>query len=442
MKKIEDFIQLHAESHPNKIAVICDDVSITYKELFEKVRLKVEELNGHDIKSRQIVCFKNTQNLDFLLTYFALHIIDAVALPLERDISSDNMQQIRDVYETFLPPDGIADILFTTGTTGKSKGVMVGHDTILADAENLMCSQGFNSENVFLITGPLNHIASLSKIYPVLMTGATLYILQGMKDMNAFFKALDYPCNKIATFLVPASVRILLQFAKDKLERYSDKIEFIETGAAPMPHSDMFELCRILPNSRLYNTYASTETGIISTYNFNDGRCLAGCLGKEMKNSHFFITNNGQIACSGKTIMKGYANDEEATKAILVNNIIYTADNGEIDSNGMLHIMGRNDDVINVGGYKVAPTEVEDVAMSFPDIEDCICISVPSVITTNVLKLIVVTRNNISLPKKDLVMFLKSKLETFKIPLIYEQADKIKRTFNGKLDRKYYRSGV
>ena len=70
----------------------------------------------------------------------------------------------------------------------------------------------------------------------------------------------------------------------------------------------MLQLCHVLPQSRLYNTYASTETGIVSTYNFNNGNCLAGCLGLPMKHSSFFITEDGLIGCKGKTLMSGYWN--------------------------------------------------------------------------------------------------------------------------------------
>ena len=150
----------------------------------------------------------------------------------------------------------------------------------------------------------------------------------------------------------------------------ADKIDFIETGAAAISQSDMESLCRLLPKTRLYNTYASTETGIISTYNYNDGKCMAGCLGKPMKHSEFFITEDGHIACKGDTIMSGYVGDPEKTSTVLRNGIIYTSDMGVIDDEGMLHLKGREDDVINVGGFKVSPVEVEDVALSYYGIND------------------------------------------------------------------------
>jgi acyl-CoA synthetase (AMP-forming)/AMP-acid ligase II len=384
------------------------------------------------------VCLRAECSIDYLVTYFALHRAGCVVVPLEKDIPEDTFQELSQHFSASSVPENIADILYTTGTTGKSKGVMISHQTIIADAENLISGQGFTHDLAFIVNGPLNHIGSLSKIYPVIMLGATLILVDGMKDLNAFWKAFDYPALKVATFLVPASIRILIQFCPEQLAAYAEKIDFIETGAAAISQADMETLCRLLPKSRLYNTYASTETGIISTYNFNDGKCVAGCLGRPMPHSQVFITSEGHIACKGDTLMSGYVGDPERTATVLRDGVVYTSDIGRIDEKGMLHLSGREDDVINVGGFKVAPTEVEDAAMAFPEIQDCICISVEHKIMGRALKLLVVMKDGRVLNKRALAQFLKNKLETYKIPTLYEQTETVKRTFNGKLDRKFY----
>jgi acyl-coenzyme A synthetase/AMP-(fatty) acid ligase len=328
--------------------------------------------------------------------------------------------------------------LYTTGTTGQSKGVIISHQTIIADAENLIDGQGFTHELAFVVNGPLNHIGSLSKIYPVIMIGATIIIVDGLKDLNKFFDAFNYPAPKMATFLVPASIRILIQFGAERLSSLSTKMDFIETGAAAISRSDMMTLCQLLPNTRLYNTYASTETGIISTYNYNNGKCEVGCLGRPMKNSQIMITDKGLIACKGKTLMSGYVGDPERTASVLKEGFIYTSDIGFLDNEGMLHLTGREDDVINVGGFKVAPTEVEDAVLSFPDVKDCVCVPVDHIITGKAIKLLVVMKDGKDLNRKALALYLKSKLAPYKIPLLYSQVEKVERTFNGKINRKYY----
>lgn len=433
--RLVDYLHKNAGLYPEKTAAICVGETITWKELSEKVIDRASSF-----RKGQVVPFRSSQNIDFLITYFAIHQAGAVAAPLEKDIPENRFREIYDILSSSQVPEGTADILYTTGTTGKSKGVIISHRTIIADAENLIEGQGFSHDLLFIISGPLNHIGSLSKIFPVTMQGATLYILEGMKDLDKFFEALDYPAEKNATFFVPATIRMLLMFSGERLSKYADKIDFIESGAAPLAHSDMLRLCEVLPKTRLYNTYASTETGIIATYNFNDGECIPGCLGKPMSHSRIIITPEGKISCQGDTLMSGYVNDPALTASILKDDTIYTSDIGELDEKGRLHLKGRETDVINVGGFKVSPSEVEDATMSFPGVKDCICIGIPHPITGMGLKLIVALEDGSSLDKQGLARHLKGKLETFKVPLLYQQADSIKRTYNGKLDRKFYNS--
>ena len=229
--KLIDYLRQHAEETPDRIAVICGDETVSYATLYQRVQACAATL-----PHGEVVVFRGSQTVDFLVTYFAIHLAGSVAAPLERDTPEPLFQEITaSLVGSELPPDS-ADILYTTGTTGRSKGVIISHRTIIADAENLIAGQGFSRDLVFIINGPLNHIGSLSKIFPVVMLGATLYILDGMRDLNAFFQALDYPAAKMATFFVPATIRMLLQFAADRLAAYADKIDFIESGAAPLAH--------------------------------------------------------------------------------------------------------------------------------------------------------------------------------------------------------------
>ena len=428
---LEDYLRRNAELYPQKTAIICGSRTLTYGELWRQILDTALTL-----PKGETVVFRATQDIDFVLKYFALHINGSVAVPVEKDISQDNFASIVEYLKDCKMQPGIADILFTTGTTGRKKGVMISHGTIVADGENLIAGQGFAHDTSFIITGPLNHIGSLSKIYPIIIKGATLIITEGMKNVNDFFEALDLPYQKYATFLVPSAIRILLQFSGERLRKYAHKIDFIETGAAAISLSDMKQLCEILPYSRLYNTYASTETGIISTYNFNDGQCIEGCLGRPMPHSKIIITADGLISCQGGTIMSGYAGNDELTAKILRDSTIYTSDYGRIDENGMLRLSGRADDIINTGGFKVSPTEVESVALSMPQVADCICIGAPHPVLGTALKLIYTAKSDVT--KKEIALYMKSKLENFKVPFYYEQAEKIQRTFNGKIDRKYY----
>jgi long-chain acyl-CoA synthetase len=339
-------------------------------------------------------------------------------------------------------------LLRTTGTTGQSKTVVLSQEAVIANSENLIDRQGYSRQTVFITTGALDHLGNWSKVFPVWMMGGTVIVLDSMKYIDGFYEALDRGVAlsgtnpKLATFLVPANIRILLQFSADRLATYRDKIDFIETGAAPISHADMLHLCALLPNTRLYNTYASTETGVVASYNFNDGSTMASCCGKPMKNTRLFISPEGRIVCQGSTLMSGYLDAPELTRQVLKRDdqgvpTFYTSDNGYLDHEGLLHIQGRTDDIINVGGLKVAPAEVEEVTLGVPGITDCICVATPHPILGQALKLLVVSEETLN--KRELAQYIAQRVEKYKVPLYYERVDHVERNANGKINRKYYR---
>lgn len=437
MMCIEDYLAYHATNCGMKDAIVCNNDKLSYADLY----VHAKERATHYIQSsNKAIIVKTSQDLEFVISYFAAHIAHIPFVPLEKDIPDNRVMDIVDTINNSEIKERVTDILFTTGTTGKQKGVMLSEEAIIANAENLIDSLCFTPELAFVICGPLNHIGCLSKLWPMIVVGGTIIITEGMKNTDVFFRVLDYSYSKFATFLVPASIKMLLKFEKERLQKVADRFDFIETGGAMLMENDMKELSQILPKARLYNTYASTETGIISTHDYCKDGCLVGCVGQRMRHSKVMITEDGFISCKGKTLMSGYIGDKVLTNSILKNGVLYTSDMGYIDSKNRLIILGRKGDVINVGGYKVMPTEVEDVASACRGISDCICISAPHPIIGNVLKLIYSIHPKESFDKKTLIKHLKNNLESYKVPLLYEQADFIHRTYNGKLDRKYYES--
>ena len=435
---LEGHIEQYANLTPDKAAIICEGRTLSYSLLWQSIQEKASRLKAEGLREGEPYVFVTTQNEHFVVTYCAVHLCGAIAVPLEASMPQERQQQIRDEVNGKSSNCKCSDILYTTGTTGQAKGVILSAEAWNANAENLTDRLGFSQEQLFIICGPLNHLGSLSKIYPTLMNGATLYIMEGLKDLDAFFSVFELPYQKFATFLVPSSIRMLLQVASKNLAAVASKIDFIETGAAPISQADMERLRQVLPSSRLFNTYASTETGIVCSYEFSKYGCEPGLLGKPMKHSSVRINEDGRVVCSGATIMSGYWGAPELTAQVLINNEIYTSDIGTINSQGMLRLQGRQGDVINVGGYKVNPTEVEDAVSDFEPIADCICIPAQHILLGTVPKLLYVPKPGQEVKPKDIADFLRGHIENYKIPLLYEAVENIKRTYNGKLDRKAY----
>lgn len=436
MDRLEDFLLRHSEEKPEQEALVCGSERMSFAKFYACVKAESQVWNVYD---RRAVVVRSSQSVSFIVTYFAVHLAGKVIIPLENDVPDVHKKQIERLVAKSRIPDDIADILFTTGTTGQQKGVMLSHRALVANAENLIEAQGYTTDTVFVISGPLNHIGNLSKVWSIVMKGGTLVITEGVKDMESFLNAFEYPSSSLATFLVPASIRMLIQFAPRRLKSLADKIDFIETGAAPMAQSDMEDLRQLLPHTRLYNTYASTETGIVSTYDYSCNDCITGRLGRSMKHATVLITEKGGVACKGPMLMSGYVGDPKLTHDIVREGVLYTSDMGFIDEEGCLNLKGRMDDVINIGGYKVSPVEIENQVLAYPGIKDCICICAHHPVIGQVLKLLYVTYPSTDFNQKALIKFLKANLESYKLPFLYARIDKVERTYNGKINRNYYR---
>ncbi len=487
-KTFVELVKEHAENSPNSVAVVCKEKETTYKELFELVCRYRTFLMQNGVGKGEIVVFRSSQSTDFAVQYLAIHSLSAVVASLEKGISDEGMLSVAgqlgakliitdqengsengfvfiprgNVLETaeqypvteideFPDLEASADILFTTGTTGVSKGVELSHKSLIATAENATFGSGFTSDTAMIVPGPLNHAAGIRKLFVTFYNAGTIIILDGMINIKAFFNALNYGNGKkIAASLVPAAIRTVFQLTRDKIGEYADVIDFIESASAPLPEADRARLCRLLPNTRLYTVYGSSESGTVSIYDYNKNAGKEHCIGKAMPNVDVFIVdddrkiiksspaNMGLIACGGDVNMKGYVNEPELTAQAMVDGVVYTNDIGYIDDEGYIYVVGRKGDVINVGGLKVAPTEVEAAALEYDGIADCICIGIDDAISGKAVKLLVVMEAGKKLDPMELKRFFVTKLEAHQVPRFYEAVDEIKRTYNGKLDRKAY----
>lgn len=388
MKTLQDYIRQHALTTPDKTAFVVGEQRMSYKQLAQALSADRDEEQGSAL----------------------------TGLPGGLPFS----QLFGDI------------ILSTTGTTGKPKQVVYTSQMVLANAENLVEAQGFTADTTFVICGPLNHLGSLSKVWPVMLVGGTVVLLDGLKDMNAFFRAMHTAPRGMATFLVPTAIHQLLQWGSDQLAALASAIDFIETGAAPMPHDDMLRLCQLLPHTRLYNTYASTETGIVCTYNYNDGQYLAGCVGRPTRHAQVKITGDGHIACRGPMAMSGYRDDEAATARTMQDGWVVTADLGTLDEEGRLHFKAREGDIINIGGFKIDPLKVEEAARQVSGVDDCVCVEADSPLFGPCLELQYVSTSGQPLAKPLLARSLAARLEPYEVPRLYEHVEQLATTFNGK----------
>ena len=442
------------------------------------------------LKKGNIVVAKATQSLEYAVSYFGTHLAGGIFAPVEqsssgkgflhilenltpylvivnpKDIRTDfgtwgarilDNTEICRIADRYVPdeewsdfPDDSDDavILFTTGTTGVSKGVVHTQRSTLAIAENLIAGCEMKRNSLMVIPGPLNHAAPTRKMVMSMLNGSTAVILNGLKNLRAFFDVLDTAVVPVGCSTPPSALRTILTLTGDKIGDYADKIDFMVFDGSPLPESDKQRISKLLPKSRLYNCYGSTECGSVCMYDFNRYPGKLNCIGKAGINSELLVVDEeknimessserlGTLACAGETSMRGYWKEPELTAQVMQNGRVYTNDIGYIDEEGFVYNLGRQGDVINVGGLKVAPTEVEEVALWYETVTDCICVPVDDRISGKAVKLCVVLKSGAAFDGRALRSHLMEHLENYKVPKYIEKIDEVPRTFNGKIDRK------
>lgn len=482
MNSIVHELAKNAVKYSDKIAVIADGDKITYGQLWKEVQGFCTYLKKNNIGKGDKVVVKSGHTISYVVSDFAIHLLGAIHVPTEKTLGNDGLDVIVDEMEAkavvatadyfsdiltvdsekvreiavanvpeveiseFPDTNDVADILFTTGTTGKSKGVMISHRAIVGVSENVIYGANITDDNIYLVPVPINHASGIRKIYVTIATGGTVVLLDGFMNMKKFF-ALIEEHNVTSILLPPSAIRILLKLGRKKLAQYSEQLDHIHTGTAPLAEADKERLCETLPNTKLYFAYGSSEAGCVSMYDYSKFKGLASCVGRPNHNANIVIVddnrqpmeatrdNPGTISISGKMTMEGYYNEPELTAGVLENGFVYTSDLGYIDENGFVYVLGRKDDVINIGGLKIAPTEVEGVALKYPGISECACFGVTDAKGDISVKMNVVMEKG-DLDYNEFRKFIAQSVEAFKIPKDVEVVDEIPKTSNGKINRK------
>lgn len=248
--------------------------------------------------------------------------------------------------------------------------------------------------------------------------------------------------------LVPAALSIILKLSGDRLKNYQKKLRYMEFGTAPMAAPDRERLCELLPDVPLYNFYGSTESRRVVVHQFNVKNFKKGCIGRPSHNAQVMIVdddgneiksskeNVGRLAVAGGMNTMGYWRDEEETAKALRNGVVCTNDEAYFDEDGDVILLGRRGDVINVGGRKVSPEEIENAAKRIDGIEDCGCAAVPHPLLGAEPKLFVQMKAGTAFDVDDIMKKLEALLEQYKVPRLIKQVGRIPRTFNGKLLRR------
>lgn len=462
----------HAATSPDKVALMAGDRRVTYADLFDRICRATDSLNGLGLGPGDVIALSARKDPAFIYTYFAAHMLGLVNVIMDPEANSSRVAYILGqtapaclfgfsfdgfrsyAYEDVVSGEGlgrpaagrdlsvqdVVEIVYTTGTTGMPKGVQLSHHNIFSSAENINGFIGNTAEDVELIGLPLCHSFGLGRLRCTLMNGATAVLLGSFANLKGFFSAIeDYGATGFG--MVPSVWAYIRQLSGTRIARYAGQIRYMEIGSAAMPLEAKEELCELFPDTRICMHYGLTEASRSAFIAFHDDRGALRSIGRPVSEQVSIKVldgeghelpdgGQGEICISGNMVMKGYLRPEDNQDAFW-GAYFRTGDMG-YKENGLFYLVGRKKEMINVGGEKVSPVEVEDAICSL-GVADCMCVGMkdPGGILGEVVKAYIQV-SGCPLTFEEIRSGLAGLLEPYKIPVAFEWIDRIPKTASGK----------
>ena len=476
---IEEQIFQNSLQKPDSVALIAGDEQVTYSQLWERCLLASTNVRRkYGLKKGDRIILAAAANIDFIYAYFGIHIAGGVCVPIDPDTNQTRYELIRestkpvcsmgvlhkvegypvipfsdvltecdkvDAYQQS-DPEQIADVLFTTGTTGAPKGVALNHRNIAAAALNINTFIKNTADDVELLALPVSHSFGLGRVRCVLSKGGSLVLLGTFASMKKFFGQMkQYHCTGFG--MVPAGWGYIKKMSGRKIGEFANQLHYIEIGSSFMPIDDKELLCELLPNTRICMHYGLTEASRSAFMEFHSEHDKLNTAGTASPNVEVAIFDadgkrlpvgaEGEVCVRGDHVTCSYWNETpERFQKDFFDGYFRTGDCGFLDDQGYIHLKSRIKEMINVGGKKVSPMEVEDVLKTLPGIEDCACVAMPDPegVMGEVVKAFIVCSDNM-LTDAAIIDFLRPKLEVYKLPAAIARINEIPKTASGKVQR-------
>lgn len=477
MITIEEQILQNANSFPSKVALIAGEMMVTYGELWDRCLKTADVLRSRlALKKGDRVIIAAAGNIEFVYTYFGVHIAGGICVPIDSDTNQTRFDYIYEstkpvavlgmLHKVDIQPvtfaevteggepvefapaqmDDIADVLFTTGTTGAPKGVALSYKNVTAAAENINEFIQNTTEDVELLALPVSHSFGLGRVKCVLVKGGTLVMLGTFASMKKFFGNMEkFHCTGFG--MVPASWGYIKKMSGRKIGQFADQLKYVEIGSSFMSKEDKELLMELLPNTRICMHYGSTEASRSAFMEFKackDDLLTAGYAspncdikifspeGKELPNGE-----QGEVCVKGEHVTCSYWNETpERFASDFYGDYFRTGDSGVQDERGYIYLKSRIKEMINVGGKKVAPMEVEDMLNTIPGIKESACVAMPDPegVMGELVKAFIVCDDE-NLTDEAILDILRPRLEVYKLPAVIERIGEIPKTSSGKIQR-------
>ena len=428
------FILDKFKSFNSKNAIVFEDRIYTYEEFIKQIKDYKNILDKHNISSKVVVILGDYSFYNLAL-FFALYENKNIIVPITSNIKKVQDDFIEESFcQTIIKTDeknlliqnlkttfshNMIDnlreknssglILFSSGSTGKPKAMVHNLDTLI-DSFKDKKEKSMNML-VFLM---FDHIGGLNTVFNALCMGACL-IIPKIKDAKTICELIE----KYKIMVLPSSPTFLnLILISEEYKNYDlSSLRMITYGTETMPQSLLLKLKEVFPKVKFLQTFGTSETGISTTSSKSSNSLF---MKLEDINGEYKIVEN-ELWLRSKTQVLGYLN--ASMDSFTSDGWFKTGDLVEVDGE-YIKIIGRAKEVINVGGQKVLPAEVESVILSIEEISDCMVYGEKNAITGQTVVCDVVLNKNIENIKKRVRVFCKDRLDAYKIPTKVNVVDK------------------
>ena len=350
----------------------------------------------------------------------------------------------------FTPPtvDDVALVLHTSGSTGRPKRVPLKHANLSISAQNVARSYALTSDDVSLCVMPLFHVHGLvASTLATLASGGTVVVPAKFSPLSFWRTARDHGVTWYSA--VPTLHQLLLARAGDPSDPSrrpagAEKLRFIRSCSASLPPAVMHALEAAF-GAPVLEAYGMTEAAHQMSSNplppSERRPGSVGC-GTDVKISimdkvgnHLPIGEAGEVVIQGPNVITGYENNPEANASSFVEGWFRTGDQGVLDAKGYLTLVARIKELINRGGEKISPREIDEVLQTHPSVAEAVCFGVPHGTWGEEVAAAVVLREGETTTEADLLAFCKERIAEFKRPKKIHITQAIPRTATGKIQR-------
>ena len=470
---------------PNNMAFICDDITVTYKESWERVLDLKSMLDVGGVEAGDKVALITEEPLEFVHMFMAISLCDAIIIPVYLKSGIEKINKLLKYFKikyVFTQEDAVGDmldgsynpistneksnyflfcnknltldeslkdaklILFSSGTTSFPKAVMLSKNNIYSNIDSILDYLKLNENDRILIIKNLNHASSIIGEFLVgLYAGVPIYFTRKLPRTRTILQLIDE--YKITTFFaIPFILDGFLEYKNiDKFDLSS--LHRINFYGGKLGAEKIRDLCNKFPNVEFIYSYGLTEAAPRVTYIDKEGlNTHFGSCGRAIKDVKVEIRDEngeilptlceGEITVTGPNVMIGYYMEPQLTSERLRKGVLYTKDIGYLDADGFLYVTGRKDNMFIVAGKNVYPEEVEAVINRDKAVHESLVYYDEQF--KNGIVALVTTFVDEELDQKRLLCLCEKELEFYKIPNKIIEVSNFEKTISGKIVRNQY----